>query len=287
MNVLSLFDGISCGQLALTRANIKIDKYFSSEIKNYAIKVTQHNFPNTIQLGDIKNIHSSDLPKIDLLIGGSPCQNLSRGRAIHKKNIDGLNGDRSSLFYEYVRLLKECKPKYFLLENVVMSQTDENIISEIVGVKPIQIDSSLVSYQKRKRNYWTNIPNIIQPHDKNINFQDYKDSDYEYCKLFKLNRTTSREKMWGNGHGDCPNITHKSKINCITTKQDRWKNSGLIEFDGFSRFLTTRELELGQTLPIGYTNVLSKNQAENVIGDGWTVDVISHIFSFLPDEYKI
>jgi DNA-cytosine methyltransferase len=111
MNVLSLFDGMSCGQIALNRAGIKYDNYFASEIKPHAIKVTQHNYPNTIQLGDVRNIKAEDLPKIDLLIGGSPCQDFS----IANKDRTGLNGEKSSLFFEYLRLLKELKPKYFLL----------------------------------------------------------------------------------------------------------------------------------------------------------------------------
>ena len=148
MNVLSLFDGMSCGQIALNRAGIKYDKYYASEIKPHAIKVTQHNYPDTIQLGDVRNIKGSDLPKIDLLIGGSPCQDLS----IANKNQTGLKGNKSSLFYEYVRLLKECKPKWFLLENVAsMCDFDRDIISKELAVYPVLICSSLVSAQERKR----------------------------------------------------------------------------------------------------------------------------------------
>jgi len=116
LNVLSLFDGMSCGQIALQKAGIKVNKYFASEIKKHAIKVTQHNFPNTIQLGSVLDVKASDLPKIDLLIGGSPCQDFS---SANKEKL-GLQGEKSGLFYEYLRLLKECEPKYFLLENVAM-----------------------------------------------------------------------------------------------------------------------------------------------------------------------
>lgn len=239
MNVLSLFDGISCGQLALQRAGIKVDKYYASEIKEIAIKVTQANFPNTIQLGDVRKIDLDKLQDIDLLIGGSPCQDLSIANVINKGNQEGLEGKKSSLFYEYVRILKQIKPKYFLLENVAnMKEKDKKIITAILGVEPIKINSNLVSYQNRNRYYWTNIPNV----------------------------------------------TNSSKINCITCRQDRWKNAGLIEFEDFCRFLTTRELEQGQTLPIGYTKGLTKTQAANVIGDGWTVDVIAHIFENLPNK---
>jgi DNA (cytosine-5)-methyltransferase 3A len=282
LNVFSSFDGISCGQVALERANILVSNYFACEIKKSAIKVTQNNYPNTIQVGDIEKIDASYLPKIDLLLGGSPCQNLSRARTSHCNIVDGLNGNKSRLFFEYCRIFKETKPKYFLLENVVMPEKDEKLISELLNTKPIKINSNLVSYQNRNRLYWTNIPIKEKLIDKNINFQDFKDTDFDYCKKFKANRTPSREKMWGNGiNGKCPNVTHRKKINCLTLKQDRWKNSGLIEFDGFCRYLTTKELELAQNLPIGYTKGISKNQAENVLGDCWTVDVIVYILQGL------
>ena len=281
MKVLSLFDGISCGQIALQRAGIKVDKYYASEIK-----CTQANFPDTIQLGDVTKLDLTQLENIDLLIGGSPCQDLSIANVINKGNQEGLDGKKSSLFYEYVRILKQLKPKYFLLENVAnMKEKDKQIITSILGVEPIKINSNLVSYQNRNRYYWTNIPNVTIPEDKNINFQDYIEKDYNICKEFKVNRTPSREKMWSNGiNGQCPNVTNANKINCITCRQDRWKNAGLIEFEDFCRFLTTRELEQGQTLPIGYTKMLTKAQAANVIGDGWTVDVIAHIFKGLKEE---
>lgn len=295
MIVLSLFDGMSCGQLALQRANIKVDKYFASEIKKHAIELTHYHFPNTIQLGDITKLHYKDgvlygengtfnVGHIDLLIGGSPCQNFS---IINLNNSNGLQGSKSRLFYEYLRLLNEVKPDYFLLENVKMKKEYYNQLNDYLGVKGIEINSKLVSYQNRVRYYWTNIPNVSLPIDKNINFQDYKETDYEICKQYKLNRTQSRERMWNDGKGgkgglhSCKNITHESKILCITRKQDRCPNSGLIEFDDFCRYLTRKELELGQTLPVGYTNILSYNKAQDLIGDGWTVDVIAHILSFL------
>jgi len=180
MNVLSLFDGMSCGQIALNKAGIKYDKYFACEIKEHAMKVTQHNYPNTIQLGDVRNVKASDLPKIDLLIGGSPCQDLSRGNAVR----DGLEGEKSSLFYEYLRLMNELKPTYWLLENVIMEGEQSMIISEAVGTEPVRINSSLLSAQLRDRLYWTNIgPEkfdlfgnrtcaISLPRDKKIKLQD-------------------------------------------------------------------------------------------------------------------
>ena len=178
MNVLSLFDGISCGQIALERAGIKVDKYFACEIKPIAIKVTQTNYPNTIQLGDVTKVTGEDLPKIDLLIGGSPCQDFSKANIVK----DGLQGQKSSLFYQYLRLLKELSPKYFLLENVVMKKEDQDTISNLLGVQPIMIDSKLVSAQSRQRLYWTNIPNITIPEDKGITLESVLTSGYTPLK---------------------------------------------------------------------------------------------------------
>ena len=276
MNVLSLFDGMSCGQIALNKANVKYDNYYASEIKKHAIKCTQHNYPNTIQVGDVTKLKASDLPKIDLLIGGSPCQNFSIANVYNRK---GLEGDKSSLFYEYLRLFIELRPKYFLLENVKMKEQDKDAISELLGVEPIFIDSIDFSYQTRKRLYWTNIK-VDKWTPKKVNFQQYKDTDYEYCKQFKVNKTPSRIEMWEN---KCPNVTYREHINCLLTKQDRRNNSGLIEFDGFCRFLTTRELEIAQNVPVGYTNCVSMRQAEDLLGDGWTVDVVAHIFKNLKN----
>ena len=151
MNVLSLFDGVSCGQLALQRAGVEVENYFASEIDKHAISVTQHHFPNTVQLGSVVGLDTSTLPKIDLLIGGSPCQSFSRSG-----DNTGFDG-KSGLFWEYIRILNELKPTYFLLENVVMKKEWENIITEAIGVEPVMIDSKFFSAQKRQRLYWTNI----------------------------------------------------------------------------------------------------------------------------------
>jgi len=173
MNVLSLFDGLSCGNIALERAGIKVNNYYASEVDKWAIQIANKNYPNIIQLGDVLDVKAKDLPhKIDLLIGGSPCQDLSfagKGK--------GLEGDRSSLFYQYFRLLKECKPKYFLLENVRMKKEYSDIISDLLGVEPIEINSSLVSAQNRKRLYWTNIPGIKQPEDRGIVLRDILETE--------------------------------------------------------------------------------------------------------------
>ena len=298
MKVLSLFDGISCGQIALERVGIVVDRYYASEIKDFAIAVTMHNYPNTIQVGDVTKVSYKNgtlytekgefyVGTIDLLIGGSPCQDFSFANMYKKdkQNTYGLDGSESSLFYEFLRLKREISPKYFLLENVKMRANSETELNEFLGVEGIHIDSRLVSFQTRARVYWTNIPNVTIPADKNISFQDYKDTDYERCKEAKMNRTPSRERMWNNGNGgklgSCKNVTYAQKVGCITRKQDRCPNSGLIEFEDFARFLTRREIEQAQTLPCGYTDILSYNQTQDVCGDGWTVDVIAHIFKGL------
>lgn len=277
-NVLSLFDGMSCGQIALGRAGIEYDNYYASEIKEHAIKVTQHNYPETIQVGDVTKLSSVNLPEIDLLIGGSPCQDFSVGNRERR----GLKGDKSKLFYEYLRLLNQLKPTHFLLENVRMADESRDALSEYLGVEPIFIDSIDFCYQTRKRYYWTNIP-VGEWKPKNVNFQDYKDTDYEYCKKFKVKKTPSRVAMWV---GKCPNVTNRSYINCLTTKQDRRNNAGLIEFEDFCRYLTRREMELAQTVPVGYTDCVSIRQAEDLLGDGWTVDVIAHIFNGMKTQQE-
>lgn len=287
MRVLSLFDGISCGRVALERAGIPVEVYYASEIKSSAIKCSQFNYPDIIQIGDVKKINPDDYRDIDLLIGGSPCQDFSPVKWINWQS-QGLEGDKSSLFYEYLRILKQVKPKYFLLENVKMKRECEEQLNQFLGVKGIHINSSLVSYQNRPRIYWTNIPNVSQPKDMNINFQDYKETNPEECRKYKVNRTPSREKMWNNGNGRnqkgaCANITNATKVYCVTRKQDRFPNSGLIECEDFCRYLTRKEIEQAQTLPVGYTDCLTYTQMQDVCGDGWTVDVIAHIFKGLKN----
>jgi DNA-cytosine methyltransferase len=166
--VLSLFDGISVGQYSLKRAGIPVKTYYSSEVDPYAIKVCQSNFPNTKQIGDVRHVTGKNLPKIDLLIGGSPCQDLSI--AGHGK---GLKGKKSGLFYEYIRLLRELKPRYFLLENVAsLPASERDKITKLLGVKPIVINSNRLSAQNRNRIYWTSIPNVKLPIDAGIELKD-------------------------------------------------------------------------------------------------------------------
>jgi DNA-cytosine methyltransferase len=179
MNVLSLFDGMSCGQIALNKLGIKYNKYFACEIDKYAMQVTQHNFPDTIQLGDVQFVTKETFGthKIDLVIGGSPCQGFSfAGKQLNFED------PRSALFFEFVRLVKELKPKYFLLENVKMKKEYQNVITQYMGVEPIEINSALVSAQNRRRLYWTNIPNIEQPEDKGIVLRDIIET-YSVCDM--------------------------------------------------------------------------------------------------------
>jgi hypothetical protein len=279
MNVLSLFDGMSCGQIALERVGIKVNNYFASEIKTHAIKVAKHNYPNTIHIGDVRMVERERrLPHINLLIGGSPCQDFSRLKVgVHNT---GINGEKSKLFMEWYRVWKAVNPDFFLMENVFMKQDYQDLISEMLGVKPVRINSNLVSFQNRDRLYWTNIPNVTIPEDRGISFQNYKCMDENYCDKFIVNRTPSREKMY---YHQCPNVTFRDKVNCLLVKQDRRHNSGLVDYKGFCRYLTTTELEQAQTVPVGYTSCLTKNQSEDVLGDGWTIDVIAHIFKGLKD----
>ena len=297
ITVLSLFDGISCGHIALERSGIPVKAYYASEIKNIAIKCTMEHYPDTIQIGDVTKVSFADgvlhtekgnfeVGEIDLLIGGSPCQDFSLIKQIKTGFTLGLSGMKSRLFYEYLRLLHEVNPKYFLLENVKMSREREQMLNDYLGVKAIHINSALVSYQNRPRFYCTNIPGVEEPQDRHVNFQDYIERDVEKCRIYKVNRTPSRERMWnkGRGHtylGSCNNVTHSNKIYCITRNQDRFPNSGLVEFEDFCRYLTREEIERGQTLPIGYTDCLTYNQMQDVCGDGWTIDVISHIFNYI------
>lgn len=259
MNVLSLFDGISCGQLALQKSGIKYDMYFASEINKYAIKVTQDNFPSTIQLGDVCNVTKNILPQIDLLMGGSPCQGFSfSGKQLNFED------PRSKLFFEFVRLYKELKPKYFLLENVKMKIEHQDIITEYLGVKPIKIDSGLVSAQSRKRLYWTNIPNVELPIDKNIMLKDIVG---EYDGIW----------VYPRGYNKGGVQSYKGKSPTITTSS--WEHNFFISKGGVNYPFTVEVCEQLQTLPIGYTKILSKSKAIKHIGNAWTVDVIVHIIS--------
>ena len=296
MNVLSLFDGLSCGQLALQRAGVEVENYFASEIDKHAISVTQHHFPNTVQLGSVVGLDTSRLPKIDLLIGGSPCQSFSRSG-----DNTGFDG-KSGLFWEYVRILNEVKPTYFLLENVVMKKEWEKIITDAIGTEPVMIDSKFFSAQKRQRLYWTNISVDKNIQDRNINIlyiltpagdeKIINDHlvvlDINDC-IFKIRNGTKTGYLYAK-NGDCVNLevpkskTRRGRVsNGKTNTLNTACNYGVV-VNGNLRELNITEYERLQTLPDGYTSLVSLNQRKNMIGNGWTVDVIAHIFKNMEYE---
>lgn len=319
MRVLSPFDGISCGRVALERAGIKVEAYHASEIDKYAIQITQKNYPSTIQLGDVKEIKGLD--NIDLLIGGSPCQGFSfAGKQLN------FDDERSKLFFEYVRILNEIKPKYFLLENVKMKKEFQDVITQYLGVEPIMINSSLVSAQTRQRLYWTNIPNVQQPQDKGILLKDIILSDVEPVVLRNLyggfnetavrvfeNKSPTLRTAAGGGH--IPSFVKKNLLlseqaieymnRQVKDGRNHWdfkhhsdisndKSSTVVanffkgvpynvfkDWDCIRKF-DPIECERLQTLPDNYTHGISNTQRYRSIGNGWTVDVITHILSFIP-----
>lgn len=377
-NVFSLFDGMSCGQIALNRANIKYDNYYACEIDKYAIQVTQHNYPNTIQLGDVTKISGYNLPKIDLLIGGSPCQGFSlAGKMLN------FDDPRSKLFFEYVRILKELRENNpnikFLLENVKMKKWCQDVISKYLGVEPINLNSSLVSAQKRDRLYWTNIDFNTNIKDKGLVLKDIleKDVDEKYFISDKLLKTFSRpsgknksffeketfvenksntltSRYYKMGRTDtyisdrnplqindskesggkqpyqqnriydtdrlCPallaqldkqhtilekrtkyvQLDPKGKGNNSQTDRVRFGTSlsasftasncsekNKVYFENKIRKLTPTECERLQTVPDGYTSIVSDTQAYKMLGNGWTVDIIVEVFKGLGKEENV
>ena len=382
MNVLSLFDGMSCGQIALNKAGIKYHNYFACEIDKYAIQVAQENFPETVQLGDVTKVWTSKSwsqgkeygvlvapcrghHKIDLLMGGSPCQGFSfAGKQLN------FDDPRSKLFFEFVRLKDSLQPKYFLLENVKMKKESQDIITEYLGVEPIEINSSLFSAQSRRRLYWTNIPFDKQIQDKGIVLKDIlEDLPFSEIPNYLNNKWCGRRRgdmvksitddkahcltasMWKgqiptfvkkpiqvgeatnikgfdsikrvySPNGKSPTLTtmqggHREpkvaigrvinrrldehgvrkdsqkelpftpqieisdtdKSNCLTTVQ---KDNVVVQ-DELYRKLTPLECERLQTVPDNYTNHVSKTQRYKMLGNGWTVDVVSHIFEGMAE----
>ncbi len=279
MNVLSLFDGMSCGRIALERAGIEVGNYFASEIDPHAIKVTMANYPDTIQLGDVREVRAKDLPKIDLLIGGSPCQSFSN--AGDGKGFDG----KSGLFYEWTRLLKECNPKWFMLENVKMKKEWQEVITRELGVEPLMIDSRLVSAQNRKRLYWTNIPVEVLPEDRGIFIENVLDENFDAKYwLPEKNATLLAKKVDTAGAPeicciDVYNKRYKRDRKCPTLTHP-CHNSIRLRQSGRFRKLTPTEYERLQTVPVGYTDKgVSDTNRCAMLGNGWTVDVRAHIFS--------
>lgn len=338
MNVLSLFDGISCGHLALDRAGIPVNRYYAAEIDKWAIKCTQHNYPDTIQLGDVTQWHSWDVPweDIDLILAGSPCQGFSfSGKQL------AFEDPRSKLFFTFADILKHTQsvnPEVkFLLENVRMKKQSEQVITDALGVDPVTINSSLVSAQNRQRLYWTNISaDLPQPEDKQVVLSDiledgYTDREKSYCidacyykggdlnqyfnksrrqlvfesetvyqKLApyhrrhyekivssevccvsergrRLNEKGDKRQDKGGEVRRGYEFVSKEKVNCLTTVQ----KDNLIYRNGGIHKLTPIEVERLQTVPENYTACLSNAQRYKTLGNGWTVDVIAHILSFM------
>lgn len=296
MNVLSLFDGMSCGQIALERVGIKVDNYYASEIDKYAIQVTQHNYPNTKQLGSITELKGEYLPKIDLLIGGSSCQNFSfAGSMIGMKSEDDIevlsldhyielknNGfsfkGESYLFWEYIRILKEIKPKYFLLENVKMSKKWEDVITEAIGIKPIFINSKSVSAQNRPRLYWTNLQVDKIEEDNDQCVYDILEEDAEFNK----NYANWMLNKWGDKTRLDSFFNANGKASCLTANMAKGQKATYVVNDNNEiHKYTAIECERLQTVPDNYTSVVANSHRLHMLGNGWTVDVIAHIFKGL------
>jgi DNA-cytosine methyltransferase len=287
MNVLSLFDGMSCGQIALERAGIEVDNYYASEIDKYAIKVTKENYPGTHHLGSILDHAAWQLPEISLIIGGSPCQDLSR---IKSKDSKHIHGEKSRLFFKYVEALEKHNPKYFLLENVVMNEESERTITNTLGVEPVLISSAHFSAQDRPRLYWTNIP-----FDKNLPnnttvikdiLEPFVDEKYFYDDVLENFDPSKRQigslyKFYPNGKRKMTdttsrvyNIEHKAPTLTAVSGGHQEKK---VYINGHVRKLTPLEYERLQTVPEGYTASASDSQRWKMLGNGWTVDVIAHI----------
>ena len=309
LNVLSLFDGMSCGRIALDRCGIPVNTYYASEIDKYAIEIAKKNYPDTIHLGDVCGVKGDDLADIDLLIGGSPCQGFSFAGG--QLNFDD---PRSQLFFEFVRIKNETQPKYFLLENVKMRKESEAIITELLGVEPIEINSNLVSAQNRKRLYWTNIPFDLNITDKNIKLKDIVehgivDRDKSHCldaNYWKGGNLTSyfeksrRQLVFSedglchvgladvNGYDLMKRVYHiEGKAPTLNACTGGNREPKIALGETLWRKLTPLECERLQTVPEGYTEGVSNTQRYKMLGNGWTVDVVAHIFNGLCEAEKL
>lgn len=317
MNILSLCDGMSCGRIALKELGIKIDNYYASEIKDIAIKVTQYNYPDTIQIGNVNKISYKDgilftekgdfkVGKIDLMMWGSPCQTFSK--AMKKELRIGLEDrKKSGLFLECYRVFKEVNPSFFLMENVAgMKEDDKNLISKLLEIDPIRINSKIVAPALRDRLYWTNIPCYERIKEKENNLQDNLDFGY-----------TDRIKARGLLVSDSRPLASSNKMvyryfygfnTLIFKDEEQYKKCKKYydniktelgrrplakDFDNINeeifngvRYLNQKELERCQTVPAGYTKCLTRNEAANVLGDGWTIEIIKFLLKNLRKEYN-
>lgn len=288
MNVLSLFDGISCGRVALERAEIPVEKYFAYEIESDAIKISKNNYPDIIHCGDVTKEDFTKYEGIGLLIGGSPCQSLSIVQSKTRQNLDG----KSKLFFEFVRALEEAKPRYFLFENVAsMNEESKQVISECLGCEPLFIDSNCFSAQDRPRLYWTNIPvKMDDLQECDLCLQDILESevDERYFYNYPLSNIDLTKQvcatMEHNNHE-----MHKRVFNpdfkCHTlTAVCGGNQQKKVYINGRARKLTPLEYERLQTLPDNYTQGVSNGARYKAIGNGWTVDVISYMLSFITKQ---
>jgi len=322
LNVLSLFDGLSCGQIALERAGIKVSNYFASEIDKPAMVVTKYNYPNTVHIGDVRKVSFKDgvlitengtfeVGAIDLLLAGSPCQGFSMaGKQL------AFDDPRSSLYFEFERIKKDVNPSYWLLENVKMKQEHKDVISSRIGVQPVAINSKLVSAQNRYRLYWTNLD--IQPlEDKGVSLVDILQEEVDEKYYIKAGRL-----QWLKNFGEVKEregyiAFNPEKAKCLTARGEpswnctyilQWprgtNKGGLRALDGKTPSLTTSswpannllldgecvrklmpiECERLQTVPVGYTSCVSDSQRYKMLGNGWTVDVVAHIFKGIKEE---
>lgn len=285
MKVLSLFDGMSCGRIALERAGIPSNQYYASELDKYAIKVAQANYPDTIQLGDVTKWRDWDIDwgSIDLLIGGSPCQGFSfAGKRL------AFDDPRSKLFFVYVDILNHIRALNpdvkFMLENVKMKREHMDVISDYLGLEPVFINSSLVSAQNRQRYYWANWE-FGEPKDKGITWGEIREHDAPKCHYYsdrairwifsEFKRTGKCMRIW-------PNDSKCQMLEASMHKgYSRQRFFGIDDVHGL-RYISLLECERAQTVPDNYTAHVSNTQRYKMLGNGWTVDVIAHIFRSMP-----
>lgn len=271
LRVVSLFDGMSCGRIALEKAGLNVGYYYASEIDKYAIKISEKNYPDIIRLGDVTKVGWYNFEySTDLLIGGSPCQSFSVAG-------DGTGFDgKSGLFWEFVKALKETRARYFLLENVVMKKEWEDVITEALGVKPIKINSACFTAQNRNRLYWTNIPVDMNLSDSGLYLKDILMSDYSETTVANTDRNLRHERDLNEKSLTCTATMYKGAGNNGMTLVRRKNQSKL-------SVLSVNEVEKLQGVPLNYTEGVSNTQRYKMLGNGWTIDVITHIFKGLAN----
>lgn len=293
LNVLSYCDGMSCGQIALNELGFEIENYYASEIKDTAIKATKKNFPNTKYIGDLTKLSDEDiisLGEIDLFISGTPCKNLS---GANKERL-GLKGEQSKLFYDFAHALSVVKPKYFFFENVRMSKEDEDIITSILGVNPVKVNSKIKVAALRERLYWTNIPFKGDLSDTGIKLQEvlergWTDREKARCLLESDSRPLLTpvkmfHRHYSTGFTTAIFLSEEHYKDCVNHYEKNFKGLSASEifyegdvYDGI-RYLTTQEREILQGVPVGYTSILTPNESAGLLGDGWTIGIVKEFF---------